>query len=212
VLVVLKPPDRPAAFFHNLTHNMHGWRVCRHGRVSSFFHQGSLGGVSGVLYGRPFGFRTGLLVWPWTFFLYTWSAAACGPCFTLFITRITEMATRKKLVKDNVVELLAKIAGWMLLSYIVAKIIDTAYWAAVTAPAMGFTLMDFYSNNPGSAYGLWILIAEVGSAACCRPSCWSPRHPEQPERVHRGDACGHRRLPEPVGDGAAGSGRAGAAV
>jgi len=32
----------------------------------------------------------------------------------------------------------------------------------VTAPAMGFTLMDFYSNNPGSAYGLWILIAEVG--------------------------------------------------
>jgi len=27
---------------------------------------------------------------------------------------------------------------------------------------MGFTLMDFYSNNPGSAYGLWILIAEVG--------------------------------------------------
>jgi molybdopterin-containing oxidoreductase family membrane subunit len=27
---------------------------------------------------------------------------------------------------------------------------------------MGLTLMDFYSNNPGSAYGLWILIAEVG--------------------------------------------------
>ena len=32
----------------------------------------------------------------------------------------------------------------------------------MTAPAMGFTLMDFYSNNPGSAYGIWILIAEVG--------------------------------------------------
>jgi molybdopterin-containing oxidoreductase family membrane subunit len=61
-----------------------------------------------------------------------------------------------------VVELLAKIAGWMLLTYILAKIIDTVYWAAVTAPAMGLTLMDFYSNNPGSAYGLWILIAEVG--------------------------------------------------
>jgi Ni/Fe-hydrogenase subunit HybB-like protein len=27
---------------------------------------------------------------------------------------------------------------------------------------MGFTLMDFYSNNPGSVYGIWILIAEVG--------------------------------------------------
>ena len=151
-------------FFHNLTHNMHGIMAlfAATGAFLSFFHQGSLGGVSGVLYGRPFGFRTGLLIWPWTFFLYTWSAAAAGPCFTLFITRITEMATGKKLVKDNVVELLAKIAGWMLMTYIVAKIIDTAYWAAVTAPAMGLTLMDFYSNNPGSVYGLWILIAEVG--------------------------------------------------
>ena len=65
-------------------------------------------------------------------------------------------------MKDNVVELLAKIAGWMLLTYITAKIVDTVYWAAVTAPAMGFTFMDFYSNNPGSVYGLWILIAEVG--------------------------------------------------
>jgi len=150
-------------FFHNLGHNMHGIMAvfAATGAFLSFFHQGSLGGVTGVLFGRPFGFRTGLLIWPWTFFLYTWSAAAVGPCFTIFITRITEAVTRKKLVKDNVIDLLAKIAGWMLLTYIVAKIIDTWYWAAVTAPSMGLTLMDFYSNNPGSAYGIWILIAEV---------------------------------------------------
>jgi len=151
-------------FFHHLSHNMHGIMAifAATGAFLSFFHQGSLGGVSGVLFGRPFGFRTGINIWPWTFFLYTWSAAACGPCFTIFITRITEMVTRKKLVKDNVIDLLAKIAGWMLLTYITAKIIDTVYWAMVTAPAMGFTLMDFYSNNPGSVYGIWILIAEVG--------------------------------------------------
>jgi menaquinone reductase, integral membrane subunit len=150
-------------FFHHLAHNMHHIMAlfAATGAFLSFFHQGSLGGVTGVLYGRPFGFRTGLLVWPWTFFLYTWSAAACGPCFTIFITRITEMATGKKLVKDNVIDLLAKIAGWMLATYIVAKIIDTWVWAAVTAPSLGFTLMDFYSNNPGSAYGIWILIAEI---------------------------------------------------
>jgi molybdopterin-containing oxidoreductase family membrane subunit len=71
------------------------------------------------------------------------------------------MATGKKLVKDNVIDLLAKIAGWMLATYIVAKIIDTWVWAAATAPSLGFTLMDFYSNNPGSAYGIWILIAEI---------------------------------------------------
>jgi molybdopterin-containing oxidoreductase family membrane subunit len=151
-------------FFHNLSHNMHEIMAvfAATGAFLSFFHQGSLGGVPGVLFGRPFGYRTGIFVWPWTFFLFTWSAAACGPCFTIFITKITEKMARKKLVKDNVIELLAKISGWMLAAYIVAKIIDTVYWATVTAPSMGFTFMDFYSNNPGSWYGLWILIAEIG--------------------------------------------------
>jgi len=113
------------------------------------------------MYARPFGFREGVFVWPWTFFLFTWSAAACGPCFTILITKITETITRKKLVKDNVIELLAKISGWMIATYIIAKIVDTIYWATVTLPTKGFTFMDFYSNNPGSAYGLWILILEI---------------------------------------------------
>ena len=151
-------------FFHNLSHNLHEIMAvfAATGAFLSFFHQGSLGGVPGVLFGRPFGYREGVFVWPWTFFLFTWSAAACGPCFTIFVTKLTEKIVRKKLVKDNVIELLAKIAGWMLLTYIIAKIIDTIYWATVTAPSKGFTFMEFYSNNPGSWYGLWILIAEVG--------------------------------------------------
>ena len=151
-------------FFHNLSHNMHEVMAvfAATGAFLSFFHQGSLGGVPGVMYARPFGFREGIFVWPWTFFLFTWSAAACGPCFTILITKITEKITRKKLVKDNVIELLAKISGWMIATYITAKIIDTIYWATVTAPSKGFTLMDFYSNNPGSFYGLWILILEIG--------------------------------------------------
>jgi molybdopterin-containing oxidoreductase family membrane subunit len=151
-------------FFHNLSHNMHEIMAvfAATGAFLSFFHQGSLGGVPGVLFARPFGFREGVFVWPWTFFLFTWSAAACGPCFTILITKITETAARKKLVKDNVIELLAKISGWMLATYITAKIIDTIYWAVVTAPSKGFAFLDFYTNNPGSWYGLWILIAEIG--------------------------------------------------
>ena len=82
-----------------------------------------------------------------------------NPCF---ITKITETITRKKLVKDNVIDLLAKISGWMIFFYIIAKIIDTVYWASVTVPSRGFTFWDFYTNNPGSAYGIWILIAEIG--------------------------------------------------
>jgi len=148
-------------FFHHLSHNLHEVMAvfAATGAFLSFFHQGSLGGVPGVLFGRPFAFREGIFIWPWTFFLFTWSAAAGGPCFTLLITKITEKITNKKLVKDNVVELLAKISGWMLATYIIAKIVDTIYWATVTAPARGFTLMDFYSDNP--LYGIWWLFLEI---------------------------------------------------
>jgi len=148
-------------FFHNLAHNMHEVMAvfAATGAFLSFFHQGSLGGVSGVLFGRPFGYREGVFIWPWTFFLFTWSAAACGPCFTLLVTWITEKAAKKKLVKDNVIELLAKISGWMLATYIFAKTIDTWYWATVTAPSKGLRLMDFYSDNP--MYGIWILFLEI---------------------------------------------------
>jgi molybdopterin-containing oxidoreductase family membrane subunit len=44
----------------------------------------------------------------------------------------------------------------------VAKIIDTLWWALVTAPSKGLTFMDFYTSTSGSAYGLWIFIAEIG--------------------------------------------------
>ena len=148
-------------FFHNLAHNMHEVMAifAATGAFLSFFHQGSLGGVAGVLYGRPFAVREGIFIWPWTFFLFTWSAAAYGPCFTLFVTRLMEKITGKKLVKQNVINLLAKISGWTMGTYIIAKIIDTWYWAAVTAPASGLNLIDFYSNNP--FYGIWILVAEI---------------------------------------------------
>ena len=148
-------------FFHNLAHNMHEVMAifAATGAFLSFFHQGSLGGVAGVLYSRPFAFREGIFIWPWTFFLFTWSAAAYGPCFTLFVTRLTEKISGKKLVKQNVIDLLAKISGWTMGTYLIAKIIDTWYWATVSAPSMGFNLIDFYSNN--TFYGIWILIAEI---------------------------------------------------
>jgi molybdopterin-containing oxidoreductase family membrane subunit len=148
-------------FFHNLSHNMHETMAvfAATGAFLSFFHQGSLGGVAGVLFGRPFAFREGLLIWPWTFFLFTWSAAAYGPSFTLLITWITEKVAGKKLVKDNVVDLLAKISGWMIFTYIIVKLADTSRWAFITAPGLGQTLADFYTGN--DFYGYWILFAEL---------------------------------------------------
>ncbi len=60
------------------------------GTFLSFFHQGSLGGLYGVLRGRPFAFREGLAVWPSTFFLFILSAAAVGPSFILLTTWLVE--------------------------------------------------------------------------------------------------------------------------
>ncbi len=60
------------------------------GTFLSFFHQGSLGGLYGVLRGRPFAFREGIFVWPSTFFLFILSAAAVGPSFIILTTWLVE--------------------------------------------------------------------------------------------------------------------------
>jgi menaquinone reductase, integral membrane subunit len=160
--MILKNPRLAAKpFLNHLSHNMHEVMAvfAATGVFLSFFHQGSLGGLAGVMFGRPFAYREGIFIWPWTFFLFTWSAAACGPCFTILVTRITEIITGKKLVKQDVIELLAKISGWMLITYIIAKSADTLYWALVTAPSKGFLLMDFYTSHP--IYNIGILFIEI---------------------------------------------------
>lgn len=128
------------------------------GTFLSFFHQGSLGGVAGVLFARPFAYRTGFFIWPWTFFLFIISAISSGPAFTALICRAIEKASGKQLVDRSVYELIAKIVGTILSIYMVLKIADTLYWAFVTAPAMGFQLGDFYK---GPAYGIWLIVTEI---------------------------------------------------
>jgi len=128
------------------------------GTFLSFFHQGSLGGVAGVLFARPYAYRTGLFIWPWTFFLFILSAIASGPAFTALICRGIEKVSRKKLVDRSVYELIGKIEGVLLGVYMVLKIADTAYWGLVQSPGFGLTLGSFYWGP----YGIWLLIAEIG--------------------------------------------------
>jgi molybdopterin-containing oxidoreductase family membrane subunit len=131
------------------------------GTFLSFFHQGSLGGMYGVLYARPFAFREGFAIWPWTFFLFILSAIACGPSFTTLIVMITEKATGKKLVSHDVKMLMGKISGGLLAVYVVLKGADTLYWALVQTPDAGFQLSHFYQQS----YGYWLLFAELGLGA-----------------------------------------------
>jgi len=143
-------------FSHNLHHIMAVFAAT--GTFLSFFHQGSLGGMFGVMYARPFAARWSFYIWPTTFFLFILSAIAAGPCFTILCTKLTEAITKKKLVPKNAVLLLAKIAGWLLALYMVLKIIDTLCWIFGVAPWAGLSFMDFYKEGP---YGVWLVIVEI---------------------------------------------------
>lgn len=143
-------------FGHQLHHIMALFAAT--GTFLSFFHQGSLGGMFGVMYARPFAAREGFYIWPWTFFLFVLSAIAAGPCFTILCTKLTETVTRKRLVPDNVIQLLARISGWLLSFYLILKIADTIGWIYGIVPRAGQALMDFYMEGP---YGIWLMVCEI---------------------------------------------------
>lgn len=128
------------------------------GTLLSFFHQGSLGGLFGVLRGRPFAFREELGIWPSTFFLFVISAAAAGPSFIMLTSRLVEKITKKNLVKPTVYQFLGKVSGTMLIAYVLLKSVDTLIWINSTSPGNGFPAFEFYATQ---SFGTWILFTEI---------------------------------------------------
>jgi molybdopterin-containing oxidoreductase family membrane subunit len=128
------------------------------GAFLSFFHQGSLGGLYGVLRGRPFAFREGFAIWPSTFFLFILSAAAAGPAFTLLTTWVVSKISGKQLVRPGVLRLLGRISGLLLLPYVLLKSIDTLVWINSTSPALGVAARQYFVWKP---FGTWILFVEI---------------------------------------------------
>lgn len=128
------------------------------GALLSFFHQGSLGGMFGVLNGQPFAFRETVLVFPSTFFLFVLSAIAAGPSFILLTTWLVSKISGKRLVTKDVLMSLGKISGILLIIYIFFKSIDSLVWLNKTSPAVGFSAADHYGFAP---FGIWILSLEI---------------------------------------------------
>jgi menaquinone reductase, integral membrane subunit len=146
---------------HHIAHNFHVIMplFAGVGAFLSFFHQGSLGGMYGVLFSRPFVFREGFFIWPWTFFLFILSAVASGPAFTMLIATLMEKATGRKLVDFSVKALMGKIAGTMLAIYLFFKYLDTWGWITGILPRAGLTFDQMYYQL---AYGKWLFYAELG--------------------------------------------------
>jgi molybdopterin-containing oxidoreductase family membrane subunit len=128
------------------------------GTFLSFFHQGSLGGLYGVLRGRPFAFREELGIWPSTFFLFIISAAAAGPSFVLVTTWLVQKISRKQLVRPEVLRFLGKVSGSLLVVYVLLKTIDTLIWINATSPGVGVPAHSYYTV---ASFGTWILFAEI---------------------------------------------------
>jgi menaquinone reductase, integral membrane subunit len=128
------------------------------GTFLSFFHQGSLGGLYGVLRGRPFAYREGLAIWPSTFFLFILSAMAVGPVFVVLTTTLVEKLTGKRLVKDSVKRTLGRTSGILLIFYVLLKSVDTLIWLNSTSRQMGFLPWEYYEWKP---FGYWILLSEI---------------------------------------------------
>jgi molybdopterin-containing oxidoreductase family membrane subunit len=128
------------------------------GTFLSFFHQGSLGGLYGVLAGRPFAYRESLAAWPSTFFLFVLSAAAVGPSFVLATTWLVSKLSGRALVKREAFELLARVSGSLLVVYVLAKSVDTLVWINRTAFGLGVHPASFYAFPP---FGTWALFAEI---------------------------------------------------
>jgi len=117
------------------------------GTLLSFFHQGSLGGLFGVLRGRPFAFREELGIWPSTFFLFVISAIAAGPSFVMLTTWLVQKISRKQLVKPEVFKFLGKISGIMLIIYVLLKSIDTLIWINSTSRQPDSLHSNFMQHN-----------------------------------------------------------------
>jgi molybdopterin-containing oxidoreductase family membrane subunit len=81
-----------------------------------------------------------------------------GPSFLILTTWIVEKITRKRLVKNGVFTLLARISGILLAVYVLAKTVDTLIWINHTSPALGFTASQYYDWKP---FGTWILFVEI---------------------------------------------------
>jgi menaquinone reductase, integral membrane subunit len=128
------------------------------GTFLSFFHQGSLGGLYGVLRGRPFLYREGFAIWPSTFFLFILSAAAVGPSFVLLGTWIVSKITGRRLVRPQVMQELGRISGLLLSVYVLFKAVDTLVWINRTSPERGFPAWQYYRFP---LFGSWLLFAEI---------------------------------------------------
>ncbi len=100
----------------------------------SMLHQSSLGATYGVLKARPFWYRPDLSV------LFILSAVAGGVSLTILASMVASTFSKRARVKDELLDTLAFVVGWMLIGYLYFR-----FWDAFAMT---------YTYTPGRTEGL----------------------------------------------------------
>ena len=124
----------------------------------SLLHQGSLGGVYGVLFARPFAWRPGLGIWPWTCLLFIVSAMAAGPLFMALIAGIVARAGKVHILSGLILDDLGRFAAWLLGLNLALRGLDLLLWRFWLLPEQGISFDQMFH---GLAFGKWLLAAEL---------------------------------------------------
>ena len=137
------------------------------GTFLSFFHQGSLGGLYGVLRGRPFAFREGI----GDLALDVLSVHPVGGGGRTELHAADHLAGpedhRQTTGQDRTCcSCSGRSPASLLIVYVLLKSLDTMVWINSTSPAVGFPAFEFYAWKP---FGTWILFAEIVASAWSRP-------------------------------------------
>lgn len=159
---------RHKLFKDSLTHGWVNWLRARLGLFLpalvllgvclSLLHQGSLGGVYGVLEARPFAWRPGLFIWPWTFVLFVTSALSAGPLFTLLVAAMVEKFSGHTFITTKARALIAKICALFLGLNLVLRLADFVIWKYWLLPQTDYTYSQMFH---GLAFGQWLFWAEL---------------------------------------------------
>jgi Ni/Fe-hydrogenase subunit HybB-like protein len=107
------------------------------GLFLSLLHQSSLGATYGVLKARPLWYRPGLSI------LFIVSAVAGGISLTALASMLSARLSNRAKVKDELIERLAFVVGWIMLGYLYFR-----FWDAFSMT---------YTYEPGRTEGLGLL-------------------------------------------------------
>ena len=168
---------------HYIGHYLHRlmWIFAAAGTFLSFFHQGSLGGgMWGVMYAKPFWYR------PHFFFLAIVAATTGGTSFMALCAYVAGKIMKKEVVPAETFYSIAKISGFMMIFYLVFRIIDLVSRTVNFVP----TLFDRrFIDLLSPLYG-WTYIPEIICVVATIVLLLVKRYREQEKFFLIGVACG----------------------